>query len=60
MNKKQRIILITTALLIFVTLVLQAINNPTGNNLPRFIEKILFFGVPGGLLYLAFRDKHEK
>jgi len=62
MNKKQRVILIITAVLIFISLLGQQGSSPFRQNdsLIASIKYILLFGVPGWLLFLAVKDKHEK
>lgn len=59
MNKKQRATLLITALLIFLFLFVEILADRR-DNLSRVIQWILLFGVPGWLLHLAFKDKHEK
>lgn len=62
MNKKQRIILIITAILIFISLLGQQGSTlfRQDENLVPSIEYILLFGVPGWLLHLAFKDREIK
>lgn len=59
MNKKQKVILTITALLIFLFLFVQILDDRE-DNLSRVIQWILLFGVPGWLLHLAFKDREIK
>jgi len=57
MNKKQKIILMITALFIFFFVFISIYSD---KGLALSIQFVLVFGIPGWLLYLAFKDKHEK
>lgn len=59
MNKKQRITLLITALLIFLFVFVEILADRQ-DNLSRVIQWILLFGVPGWLLHLAFKDREIK
>lgn len=60
MNKTQKMILIVTACLIFIFTFLIIASSSGSPKLNELLTPVILFGIPSGLLYLAFRDKHEK
>lgn len=59
MNKKQRVILVIVAVLIFVSL-LDEVMSFRASKFTNSIVYILLYGIPGSLLFLALRDREIK